>query len=157
MTRVAVALGSNLGDRRGALAFATNRLAAILANVVLSDIIETDPVGEGLEDQPLYLNAAVVGETGLDARALLDELRQIEADYGRTRPFAGAPRTLDLDLILFGDRVVSEPELDVPHPRFRERFFVLGPLAEIAPEMRDPVSGLKVWELLRALLQDERR
>ena len=88
---------------------------------------------------------------------LLDALRQIEADYGRTRPFPGAARTLDLDLVLFGDSLVSEPDLEVPHPRFRERFFVLGPLAEIAPDMRDPLTGLKVWELLRALLRDESR
>ena len=157
MQRVAIALGSNLGDRRAALAFAADRLAALLDNSVLSDIIETDPVGEGLEDQPLYLNAALVGETSLDARALLDALRQIETDYGRTRPFPGAARTLDLDLVLFGDSLVSEPGLEVPHPRFRERFFVLGPLAEIAPEMRDPLTGLKVWELLRVLLKDESR
>ena len=157
MQRVAIALGSNLGDRRAALAFAADRLAALLDHPVLSDIIETDPVGEGLEDQPLYLNAALVGETSLDARALLDALRQIEADYGRTRPFPGAARTLDLDLVLFGDSLVSESDLEVPHPRFRERFFVLGPLAEIAPEMRDPLTGLKVWELLRVLLNDESR
>jgi 2-amino-4-hydroxy-6-hydroxymethyldihydropteridine diphosphokinase len=157
MSLVAIALGSNLGDRRAALAFAAERLASLLENPVLSDIIETDPVGEGLEDQPLYLNAALVGETSLDARALLDALRQIETDYGRTRPFPGAARTLDLDLVLFGDSLVSEPDLEVPHPRFRDRFFVLGPLAEIAPEMRDPLTGLKVWELLRALLRDESR
>jgi 2-amino-4-hydroxy-6-hydroxymethyldihydropteridine diphosphokinase len=156
-TRVAIALGSNLGDRRAALAFASERLSTLLTGAVLSDIIETDPVGEGLEDQPLYLNAALVGETTLDARALLDALLQIEADYGRSRPFAGAARTLDLDLILFGDRTVIEPGLEVPHPRFRERFFVLGPLAEIAPDMRDPLSGLKVVELLRVLLRDESR
>jgi 2-amino-4-hydroxy-6-hydroxymethyldihydropteridine diphosphokinase len=156
-TRVAIALGSNLGDRRAALAFASERLASLLTDTVLSDIIETDPVGEGLEDQPLYLNAALVGETNLDPRAMLDALRQIETEYGRTRPFPRAARTLDLDLILFGDLTVIEPGLEVPHPRFRERFFVLGPLAEIAPEMRDPVSGLTMVELLRVLLRDESR
>jgi 2-amino-4-hydroxy-6-hydroxymethyldihydropteridine diphosphokinase len=156
-TRVAIALGSNLGDRRAALAFASERLASLLTDAVLSDIIETDPVGEGLEDQPLYLNAALVGETNLDARAMLDALRQIETEYGRTRPFPGAARTLDLDLILFGEQTVIEPGLEVPHPRFRERFFVLGPLAEIAPEMRDPLSGMRVVELLRELLRDESR
>ncbi len=157
MSLVAIAIGSNLGDRRAALAFAADRLTSLLTNPVLSDIIETDPAGEGLEDQPLYLNAVIVGETSLGARALMDALLQIETDYGRTRPFAGAPRTLDLDLILLGDSLVSEPGLEVPHPRFRERFFVLGPLAEIAPDMRDPLTGLKVWELLRALLRDESR
>jgi 2-amino-4-hydroxy-6-hydroxymethyldihydropteridine diphosphokinase len=157
MPPVAIALGSNLGDRRAALAFAVSRLSSLLDNPVLSDIIETEPAGEGLEDQPLYMNAVLVGETALDARPLLEALLQIEADYGRTRPFAGAPRSLDLDLILFGDRLLSEQGLEVPHPRFRERFFVLGPLAEIAPDMRDPLTGLKVWELLRALLRDESR
>ena len=157
MPVVAIALGSNLGDRRAALAFAASRLASLLEKTVLSDIIETDPVGEGLEDQPLYLNAALVGETSLGARALVDALLQIETDFGRTRPFPGAARTLDLDLILFGDQTVIEPGLEVPHPRFRERFFVLGPLAEIAPDMRDPLTGLKVVELLRLLLRDESR
>ena len=157
MPVAAIALGSNVGDRRAALAFATGRLAPVLSNAILSDIIETDPVGEGLEDQPLYLNAVLVGDTTLSARALLDLLQAIETDFGRTRPFPGAARTLDLDLILLGDQVLIEPGLELPHPRFRERFFVLGPLAEIAPDLRDPVTGLKVTELLRALLRDEDR
>lgn len=157
MTRVAIALGTNLGDRRAAMAFAADRLAALLTGTVLSDIIETEPVGEGLEDQPLYLNAVLVGDTALDPHALLEALQQIERDYGRERPFANAPRTLDLDLILFGDTMLAEPALEVPHPRFRQRFFVLGPLAEIAPDMRDPATGLRVVDLLRNLLRDESR
>ena len=156
-TRAAIALGSNLGDRRAAIAFAADRLAPHLSSPILSDLIETEPEGEGLESQPLYLNAALVGETTLSARELLDLLLQIEAEHGRIRPFRGAPRTLDLDLILFGDTIANQPGLEVPHPRFRERFFVLGPLAEIAPDMRDPVTGLRVTELLRALLKDETR
>ena len=156
-TRAAIALGSNLGDRRAAIAFAADRLAPHLSSPILSDLIETEPEGEGLESQPLYLNAALVGETTLSARELLDLLLQIEAEHGRIRPFRGAPRTLDLDLILFGDTIANQPGLEVPHPRFRERFFVLGPLAEIAPDMRDPVTGMKVAELLKALLKDETR
>jgi 2-amino-4-hydroxy-6-hydroxymethyldihydropteridine diphosphokinase len=155
--RAAIAIGSNLGDRRAAIAFAIERLSAILSTPLLSDIIETDPVGEGLEDQPLYLNAVMVGDTALTPRQLLDALLQIEIDYGRVRPFPGAARTLDLDLVLLGDTVVTEPGLEVPHPRVRERFFVLGPLAEVASDMRDPLTGLKVTELLRALLRDETR
>jgi 2-amino-4-hydroxy-6-hydroxymethyldihydropteridine diphosphokinase len=155
--RVAIALGSNLGDRRAAIASAADRLAAHLSSPILSDLIETEPEGEGLQSQPLYLNAVLIGETALTPRELLDVLLQIETEHGRTRPFDRAPRTIDLDLILLGDAVVNEPGLDVPHPRFRERFFVLGPLAEIAPDMRDPVTGLKVTELLRELLRDERR
>ena len=153
-TRVAIALGSNLGDRRAAIQFAVDRLTSHLSGLTLSDLIETEPEGEGLESQPLYMNAVLVGETVLTSRQLLDRLLEIEGEYGRTRPIRNAPRTLDLDLILFGDQTLMEPGLEVPHPRFRERFFVLGPLAEIAPDMRDPVTDLKVSELLRALLRD---
>jgi 2-amino-4-hydroxy-6-hydroxymethyldihydropteridine diphosphokinase len=156
-TVVAIALGSNLGDRRAAIAFAAERLAPFINNLQLSDLIETEPDGEGLQDQPLYLNAVVIGETSLTARALLDEMFAIEQAFGRERPFPTAPRTLDLDLILLGDEVIHEPGLEVPHPRFRERFFVLGPLAEIAPDLVDPVTGLRVGELLRNLLRDEAR
>jgi 2-amino-4-hydroxy-6-hydroxymethyldihydropteridine diphosphokinase len=156
-TRVAIALGSNLGDRRAAIAFAADRLASYLSSPVLSDLIETEPEGEGLQAQPLYLNGVLVGETTLTPRELLELLLQIEAEHGRTRAFPGAPRTLDLDLILLGDTVLNQPGLEVPHPRFRERFFVLGPLAEVAPDMRDPVTGMTVTELLRALLRDQTR
>jgi 2-amino-4-hydroxy-6-hydroxymethyldihydropteridine diphosphokinase len=155
--RVAVAIGSNLGDREAALAFASRHLADLLDNVLVSDTIETWPVGEGTEDQNLYLNAVAVGETDFAPRQLLEALLAIEQAFGRERPAPNAPRTLDLDLILQGDVIVVEPGLEVPHPRFRERFFVLGPLAEIAPGMVDPVSGLRVADLLRQLLRDEDR
>jgi 2-amino-4-hydroxy-6-hydroxymethyldihydropteridine diphosphokinase len=99
------------------------------------------------------LNGAAVGETTLDARALLDELLSIEQDAGRTRPAPLAPRTLDLDLILYGNQRIREPGLVVPHPRFRERLFVLEPLAEVAPDLVDPDSG----ETISALLAQARR
>jgi 2-amino-4-hydroxy-6-hydroxymethyldihydropteridine diphosphokinase len=155
--RAVIALGSNLGDRRAAIGFAADRLSRLLADVSLSDIIETDPEGEGLEDQPLFLNAVLVGTTDLSPRQLLEALMAIEQEYGRERPYPGAARTLDLDLVLLGDEVVDETDLHVPHPRFRERFFVLGPLAEIAPDVIDPVTGLRVGELLRNLLRDTSR
>jgi 2-amino-4-hydroxy-6-hydroxymethyldihydropteridine diphosphokinase len=154
---VAVSLGSNLGDRRAAMAFAAERLSQLLSELALSDVVETEPQGEGLGDQPLYLNAVAIGRTDLEPRALLNALLAIETDFGRERPFPGAPRRLDLDLVLFGDEVVDEPGLQVPHPRFRERFFVLGPLAEVAAGWRDPVTGRRVAELLRALLRDDSR
>jgi 2-amino-4-hydroxy-6-hydroxymethyldihydropteridine diphosphokinase len=157
---VAIAVGSNLGDRRAAMDFAFAGLSRILSDITFSDAVETDPVGASgdiLPNQPRYLNAAVVGATTLDAPSLLEALLEIERDFGRERPYPGAPRTLDLDLILFGDEIIVEPELQVPHPRFRERFFVLGPLAEIAPSMRDPVTGRSVGELLARLLRDETR
>jgi 2-amino-4-hydroxy-6-hydroxymethyldihydropteridine diphosphokinase len=98
-----------------------------------------------------------VGNTTLTASDILHRLLAIEHDYGRERPYPGAARTLDLDLILLGNAIEISPDLYVPHPRFRERFFVLGPLAEIAPDLIDPVTGLKVTELLRNLLRDENR
>lgn len=155
--RVAIALGSNLGDRRAAIAYAARHLADFVSNLQLSELIETEPEGEGLEQQPLYLNAVATGTTTLGPRELLDALVRIERAMGRERPFHGAPRTLDLDLILLGDEIVHEAGLDVPHPRFRERFFVLGPLAGIAPDLVDPVTGLRIGELLKRLLSDERR
>jgi len=133
------------------------QLSQLITDLVVSDYIETEPEGEGLQDQPLYLNAVAVGRTTLSARNILDRLLAIEHDYGRERPYPGAARTLDLDLILLGDAIETSPGLDLPHPRFRERFFVLGPLAEIAPDLVDPVTGLRVWELLRNLLRDESR
>ena len=157
MRRVAIALGSNLGDRRAALEFAASRLSTLLDNFILSDIVETWPVGEGTENQNLYLNAVATGETDLSARQVLDALLAIEDEFGRERSTANAARTLDLDLILAGDQIIVETGLEVPHPRFRGRFFVLGPLAEIAPDLVDPVSGMRVGELLRDLLRDESR
>ena len=146
----AVSIGSNLGDRDAHLAFARERLSALLTNPRFSSTFETDPV-DVIGEQARFLNAAAVGETDLSARALLDELLAIEAGRGRERPFARAPRTLDLDLILFGDLVIEVPGLVVPHPRFRERRFVLEPLAQIAPDLRDPVTGKTVGELLKRL------
>jgi 2-amino-4-hydroxy-6-hydroxymethyldihydropteridine diphosphokinase len=154
---VAISLGSNLGDRDAALAFALEQLGQILTDIQISDIHETTPQGDGLEAEPLYLNAVVVGRTSLSPIHLLQALLAIERAFGRERPWPNAPRTLDLDLVLFGDRVIDEVGLQVPHPRFRERFFVLGPLAEVAPAWVDPVTGLTVAELLRALLRDAGR
>lgn len=150
-TEVAIALGSNLGDRRAHLEWACARLREHLADFRASSIIETDPV-DVPGPQPPYLNAAVAGMSGLEPEPLLDLLLSIERERGRERPTLRAPRTLDLDLILYGDRIVQVSGLDVPHPRFRDRRFVLEPLAEIAPEMRDPVTGLTVSELLTALV-----
>jgi len=153
--RAVVALGSNLGDRRAALTFAIERLASLLTDLTVSEFVETEPEdldGVPLSDQPLYLNAAATGLTARDPHDLLRALQTIESDYGRERPYPGAPRTLDLDLILLDDLTVSDAELQLPHPRFRSRFFVLGPLAEIAPGVRDPVSGATVVDLLRHLL-----
>jgi 2-amino-4-hydroxy-6-hydroxymethyldihydropteridine diphosphokinase len=143
---VAIALGSNLGDRRAHLDYAVSRLRPHLRNLKISTYRDTKPIGVD-EPQPLYLNAAAVGETSLSARELLDFLLEIERERGRERPHANAARTLDLDLILYGHSVIAEPGLAVPHPRFRERLFVLQPLVEIASDLVDPISGLTIQEL----------
>lgn len=147
MIPVAIALGSNLGDREARLREALALLASSIWDLRSSAFHDTDPVG--VAPQPQFLNAAVVGQTTLTARELLSMLLELERQLGRERPFPGAPRTIDLDLILYGDAVIDEPGLTVPHPRFRERRFVLAPLAEIAGEWADPVTGLTVRELLR--------
>ncbi len=147
MARVAIALGSNLGDRRAHLDFAATRLASVFPSLIVSRYYETAPVGVPA-GQPLFLNAAAVADTDAAPRAVLDTLMAIERERGRERPYPNAARTLDLDLILFGDRVVEEPGLAIPHPRFRERRFVLEPLAEIAPALVDPITGSTVADLL---------
>lgn len=147
---VAIALGSNVGERQAHLALATVRLRNLLRHFRLSSIYETDPIGVPGE-QERFLNAAAVGETALDACSLLNELLAIEREAGRERPYTGAARTLDLDLILFDDRIIDERQLVVPHPRFRERLFVLEPLAEIGAALVDPVTGRTVGELLERL------
>ena len=146
-TPVAVALGSNLGDRHSHLAFAVDRLRTVLDDLRVSSWHETDAVAVG--PQPRYLNGAVTGRSEQSAEDLLKELQQIERDRGRERPHPGAARTLDLDLLLYGEMVVDRPSVRVPHPRYRERLFVLEPLAEIAPDWRDPETGLTVRELLK--------
>lgn len=148
---VAVAFGSNLGDRRENILGAADEVSRILSEFQLSFLIETAPVGVGLENDPRYLNAAGVGRSKQSARELIDAFLAIEQRHGRTRPRTNAPRTLDIDLILVGDEVIDEPGLCVPHPRFRERPFVLEPLAIIAPGLIDPVTGKSVLQLWREI------
>lgn len=144
---VAIALGSNLGDRRGHIEWAALHLSRLLTDLRLSAVFETEPVGVP-DIQPPYLNAVLVGATMMAGRDLLDLLMVLERRRGRTRTSYRGARTLDLDLILYGDDVIDAEGLTVPHPRFRDRLFVLQPLADLAPAMRDPVTGKTVQELL---------
>jgi 2-amino-4-hydroxy-6-hydroxymethyldihydropteridine diphosphokinase len=142
MTRAYVGLGSNMGDRERMLWSAVHMLAFSpeVEVVAVSSIRETDPVG--FADQPRFLNAAVALDTELEPRALLEFLMAVERELGRTRDgLRFGPRTIDLDLLLYGDEVVDEPGLTVPHPRLHERRFVLEPLAELNDELTVPEKG----------------
>ena len=142
MTRAFIGLGANLGDRERTLRAAVDALAteAGIEVVAVSKLRETQPVGVG--EQPRFLNGAAELETRLGARELLDRLLVVEKRFGRVRtPGEHGPRTLDLDLLLYGDEVIDEPGLTVPHPRLHERRFVLEPLVELAPGLAVPGRG----------------
>jgi 2-amino-4-hydroxy-6-hydroxymethyldihydropteridine diphosphokinase len=142
VTRAFVGLGANLGDREATLRAAVEALAAEegIEVVAVSTLRETEPVGVG--EQPCFLNGAVELATTLTVRELLDRLLAVEQRFGRVRiPGEHGPRTLDLDLLLYGDEVIDEPGLAVPHPRLHERRFVLEPLAELAPGLAVPGRG----------------
>jgi len=145
VTRAYVGLGSNLGDREATI----RRAAELIGALRLSSLRETEPWG--YEDQPRFLNAAAELETGLAPRALLQELVRVERALGRTRdgPRWG-PRTIDLDLLLYGSERLHEPGLTVPHPHLHERLFVLEPLAELGPDLEVPGKGV-VSDLLARL------
>jgi 2-amino-4-hydroxy-6-hydroxymethyldihydropteridine diphosphokinase len=152
--RSAVALGSNLGERREHLSSAVREITNLdcVRNLRASRAVETEPVG-GPAGQGAYLNAAIVFETCLAPRALLADLQRIEAHHGRDRSngLRDQPRTLDLDLLLYGDHVIDEEGLTVPHPRMHLRAFVLEPLAAIAGDMVVPRHERTVRELLADL------
>ena len=142
-------LGSNLGDREAALARAVEGLIARGVRVDgRSGVFETEPVGG--PPQGWYLNRVVRGTTELPPEALLAVCHDVERELGRSRGEPNAPRTLDIDLLLYGDRVLCSPTLVLPHPRLHQRRFVLAPLAELDPEARHPVLGRTAAELLAA-------
>ena len=143
MARAFVGVGSNLGDRQAMLNEAVEALQELPGTTVraVSSFRDTAPVG--IVDQPRFLNGAVELETGLEASALLEALLGVERSLGRDRTGVspGGPRTIDLDLLLYGEARIDEPGLEVPHPRLHERRFVLEPLAELDPALDVPGKG----------------
>ncbi len=152
MSSCLIGLGSNLGNRRAIIEEALAKLGRRphLRLVRASSLHETAPAG-GPADQPPYLNAAAVLDCALQPQELLEMLKQIENQAGRTRNEIWAPRTLDLDLLLYGELVLATPALTLPHPRMAWRRFVLEPAAEVAGEMRHPTIGWSIARLLAHL------
>ena len=155
MVQAFVGMGSNLGDREMQCQAAMDRLALLPATSLsrVSPFFDTPPQ-EGVGGGP-FLNAVAEIATTLPPRLLLDHLRGIEADLGRAVDHPpGSARTMDLDILLYDDLVLHEPGLTIPHPRMAGRWFVLAPLAAIAPTLRHPVLGATMTELLRRLSPD---
>ena len=147
---VYLALGSNVGDRESELNTALRKLQARDLHVSrVSSVYETAPMYK--EDQPAFLNAVVEAETTLYPMRLLLRIANVEREMGRKRSLKNGPRTIDIDILLFGTAVVDVPSLHIPHPRMHERRFVLQPLAELAPGLRHPVLNKTIAELLAAV------
>jgi 2-amino-4-hydroxy-6-hydroxymethyldihydropteridine diphosphokinase len=149
LTIAYVALGGNEGDRLANLERAVSEMAESLTLTHLSPIYETEPVG--FADQPWFLNAVAVVETKLAPHELMGVLQSVELSLGKATPFLNGPRTLDLDLLLYGDEVVDEAGLAIPHARMHERAFVLRPLADVAGDAVHVTTGKTVRELLAEL------
>ena len=145
MKRVYLSLGSNLGDREANLRSALEQLQPRR----VSPIYETEPVD--FTAQPFFLNLVAEVETGLMPLQYLNLMQRIERQLGRIRGVPKGPRSLDIDVLLFGDRIIRSPRLQVPHPRLHERRFVLMPLADLVPNLRHPVTGRTIRQMLEAL------
>jgi 2-amino-4-hydroxy-6-hydroxymethyldihydropteridine diphosphokinase len=142
MTRTYLSLGSNVGDREANLRAAIERLPALR----ISRVYETEPVD--FTDQPWFLNLVVEMETDLSPLDVLATTSRIEEELGRVRTVPKGPRMIDIDILLYGDEVVNEPTLQIPHPRMAQRRFVLAPLADLAPDLRHPATGKTVRQML---------
>jgi len=142
---VYLSLGSNLGDRRANLKEALRLLGESLEVASVSLVYDTEPVGVG--EQPRFLNLMCCINTDIGPMQLLSLIKGIESSMGRDLSLRNAPRVIDIDIILYGDTIMKSPELIIPHPRMRERAFVLVPFAEIAPEVVHPITGERIDDL----------
>ena len=152
--KVYLGLGSNLGDKRGNIERAVERLSELSTCLTVSSLYETAPVGVTL--QPSFVNAVCGMWTGLSVFELLREIREIQRGVGVRGPVLNGPRMLDIDILLYGALVIDLPHLTVPHPRMTAREFVLRPLAEIAPGVVHPVNNKTAAEMLAALVRAPR-
>jgi 2-amino-4-hydroxy-6-hydroxymethyldihydropteridine diphosphokinase len=147
---VYLGLGSNMGDREELLRTALDQLnAPDLRLLRVSSFYETEPIG--FREQAWFLNLVAEFETELLPAQLLHRMQKVERDMGRTRTIANGPRTIDIDILLYGDSAMKTDELEIPHPRYRDRRFTLAPLAELNPNLRDPVTRQTMAEMLAAL------
>ena len=150
MSTAFLSLGSNLGNREALLNEALDGLEAAGVHILRrSSVHETEP--QDFRDQPWFLNIAVEVETNLSALELLAAIQKIEAALGRRRTVPKGPRTIDIDILFYGNLVIQTAELEIPHPRLTQRSFVLNPLSEIAPDFRHPMTGKSVREAQAAL------
>jgi 2-amino-4-hydroxy-6-hydroxymethyldihydropteridine diphosphokinase len=154
MVESIIALGTNVGDREGNLRRAIEMISGKMNPIKMSSVYETEPMY--YENQDWFLNCVIAVETNLKPRALLQALQAVEGKLGRQRAVRYGPRVIDLDILFYGDEVVSEPGLEIPHPKIAERPFVLVPLNEIRPELVHPVLRKKASELLGSLKPGER-
>jgi 2-amino-4-hydroxy-6-hydroxymethyldihydropteridine diphosphokinase len=152
MVTVYLGLGSNMGDRQKNLDKALDLLSQRMKLGRISSIYDTEPLG--VPSQPRFLNIVCEAFTRLEPLALLTLAKGIEAKMGRSGK-SDAPRPIDIDILLYGDKVIQTPELIIPHPRMTERAFVLAPLAEIAPDMRHPIAGKTIRELAEQMSEKQ--
>ena len=154
MAKIFLALGSNVGDKLANLEQAVKILQAKVADIIQAPIYATRPVGYTKQDD--FLNTAVMGETELSPHELLKFIKQVEVKTGRVERFRWGPREIDIDIIFYGDKVLSGENLTIPHPRFTERDFVLAPLSDLEPDFVDPKSGQTIQQLLDKIPANKR-